>query len=116
VSRWVDLAVEGSTAAPQVLHAVATESALWVDEALAKDFGVYDEGRPRICGPEELVIDLGLDGDALSRKVQALRCQASQTSGLMDAVGIDRFSAWVASEYFAPARATGSGDTGTMVR
>jgi len=114
VSHWVDLAVRRSTAEPQVLHAVATESALWVDEALTKDFGVYDEGWPRICAPEELVIDLALNGDDLSRKVQALRCQASQTQGLVEAVGIDRFTAWVATECFAPARATGVGDTGTM--
>ena len=108
VSHWVDLAVRRSTAAPRVLHAVATESALWVDEELTNDFGVYDEGRPRICEPDELVIDLALDGRELSRKVEALQCQASQTTGLVEAVGIERFSAWVASECFAPA------PTGTM--
>ncbi len=115
VSHWVDLAVRRSTAAPQVLHAVATENALWVDEALTKDFGVYDEGWPRICSPEDLVIDLGLDGDALSRKVEALLCQASQTQGLVEAVGIDRFTAWVASECFAPSPVAGSDGPGTML-
>jgi LmbE family N-acetylglucosaminyl deacetylase len=108
VSHWVDLAVGRFAATPRVLHAVATESALWVDEALTKDFGVYDEGWPRICAPEELVIDLGLDGDTLSRKVQALLCQASQTHGLVEAVGIERFTAWVASECFAPAAPPGA--------
>jgi len=116
VSRWVDLAVGRSTANPEVLHAVATENALWVDEALTKDFGVYDEGWPRICEPEDLVIDLALDGDALSRKVEALLCQDSQTSGLVEAVGLDRFTAWVATECFAPAPAAGSEASGTMLR
>ena len=116
VSQWVDLAVRRTFATPRVLHAVATESALWVDEALTNDFGVYDEGRPRICKPEDLVVNLDLDGDELSRKVEALLCQASQTSGLVDAVGIDRFTAWVASECFAPAPMAGSVGTGTMLR
>ena len=101
VSRWVDLAVSRSATTPRVLHAVATDRALSVDPALTNDFGVYDEGWPRICEPEELVLDIGLDGRELDRKVEALLCQASQTSGLVDAVGIDRFSAWVASECFA---------------
>ena len=60
-----------------------------------------------------MLIDLALQGTELSRKVQALLCQASQTGGLVDAVGIDRFTAWVASECFAPA--PGAGSAGTMV-
>jgi LmbE family N-acetylglucosaminyl deacetylase len=115
VSQWVDLAVRRSTATPTVLHAVATEAALAVDHELTHDFGVYDEGWPRICGPEELAIDLALEGSELSRKVQALLCQASQTAGLVEAVGIDRFTAWVASECFATAPPPEAGSAGTMV-
>ena len=98
-----------------MLHAVATEAALAVDHELTHDLGVYDEGWPRICDPEELVIDLALEGTELSRKVQALLCQASQTGGLVEAVGIDRFTAWVASECFAPAPGPEADDAGTMV-
>jgi LmbE family N-acetylglucosaminyl deacetylase len=116
VSHWVDLAVGRSLATPRVLHAVATERALSVDHELTNDFGVYDDGWPRICEPDELVIDLGLHGEELSRKVKALLCQASQTSGLVDAVGIDRFSAWAAWEGFAAAPQTEGGSTGTIVR
>jgi len=46
--------------------------------------------------------------------VQALLCQASQTGGLVDAVGIDRFTAWVASECFAQAPASEGGGVGRM--
>ena len=116
MSHWVDLAVRRSAATPRVLHAVATDHVLSVDPELTNDFGVYDEGWPRICEPDELVVDLALDGSGLSRKVEALLCQASQTSGLVDAVGIDRFTAWVASESFAPAPVAGSGGAGTMIR
>jgi len=114
VSHWVDLAVRRSTATPTVLHAVATEAALAVDHQLTHDLGVYDEGWPRICDPGELVIDLALEGSGLSRKVQALLCQASQTGGLVEAVGIDRFTAWVASECFAPAPTPDADSAGTM--
>ena len=41
VSHWVDLAVRRSSATPRVLHAVATDRALGVDDALTNDFGVY---------------------------------------------------------------------------
>lgn len=116
VSHWVDLAVRRSEATPRVLHAVATESTLAVDHALTHDFGVYDEGWPRICEPEELVLDIDLSGRELDRKVKALLCQASQTTGLVEAVGIERFSAWVAWEGFAPAPGSGVGGTGTMDR
>jgi LmbE family N-acetylglucosaminyl deacetylase len=114
VSHWVDLAVRRSRATPTLLHAVATDAALAVDHELTYDFGVYGEGWPRICEPEELVVDLALAGSELSRKVQALLCQGSQTGGLVEAVGIDRFTAWVASECFAPAPAHEAG-SGTMV-
>jgi hypothetical protein len=33
--------------------------------------------------------------------VTALRAQASQTAGLIEAVGLDRYTAWVATEAFA---------------
>ena len=45
-------------------------------------------------------------GRALSRKVAALRAQASQTHVLVEAVGLERYRAWVATEALAePARA-----------
>lgn len=105
VSRWVDEVVMASTASPRILHVVATQAQLAVDPALNDDFGVFDEGRPRVCNPTELALHLELDTETLRRKVAALVRQRSQTAGLIDAVGIDRFAAWVAEESFAaPAR------------
>lgn len=101
VSRWVDLALRRSAARPRLLHAVSTEAELSVDPALNHDFGVFTEGWPRICEPEELVVQLELSGAGLRRKVEALRRQHSQTGGLFDAVGLERFTAWVAFESFA---------------
>ena len=101
VSRWVDGAVRVSTSAPRILHVVVTEALLAVDPALNDDFGVFDEGRPRVCEPTELALRIELDADMLRRKVEALLRQPSQTAGLIGAVGLDRFAAWVAVECFA---------------
>ena len=102
VSHWTDLALARATAAPRLLHAVAREGV--VDDELTEEYGVYDLGRPRVCADEELDLLLELDGPLLDRKVDALRHQASQTSGLVEAVGLRRFRDWVASESFAVPR------------
>jgi LmbE family N-acetylglucosaminyl deacetylase len=100
VSRWVDLALVRSTVTPRLLHAVATEQDR-VDPELDEDFGVFELGQPRVVEPEELALRLVLDPASLRRKVTALEAQASQTAGLIDAVGPERFAAWVAVEAFA---------------
>jgi len=100
VSAWTDLAVAASAAAPRVLHAVSQEEV--VDAELDEEYGVFDLGRPRVCTDADLAIRLDLTGDLLDRKVAALLRQASQTAGLVEAVGHDRFRAWVAAEAYAP--------------
>jgi hypothetical protein len=100
VSGWVDLALDRSSATPRLLHAVATKQDR-VDPQLDSDFGVFDLGQPRFVEPEELTLRHVLEPTILRRKVAALLTQASQTTGLVEAVGIERFTAWVAVEAFA---------------
>lgn len=100
VSRWVDLALARTSAAPRLVHAVATEQDR-VDPELDDDFGVFELGQPRLVEPDLLALRLALDPSTLRRKVTALQAQASQTGGLIGAVGLDRFTAWVAVEAFA---------------
>lgn len=105
VSRWVDLALDQAGGDVRLLHPVETPATAQRDRELDEDFGVYELGRPRIVTPEEVVVHLVPDDALLDRKVAALRAQASQTSGLIDAVGIERFRRWVSVEVFAaPAR------------
>ncbi len=85
---------------PRILHAVRQEFA--VDPELDEEYGVFDLGRPRVCAEADLAFQLPLSGAALDRKVGALLRQVSQTGGLVGAVGRDRFTAWVATESFAP--------------
>jgi LmbE family N-acetylglucosaminyl deacetylase len=99
VSRWTDLALARATVRPRLLHAVAREQV--VDHELDEDFGVFELGRPRVCADDELDVLLELDGNVLDRKVEALLRQVSQTNGLVEAVGLERFRAWVGSESFA---------------
>ena len=99
VSRWTDLALARASARPRLLHAVRREHV--VDRELDEDFGVFELGRPRVCADDELAVLLELDGMLLDRKVEALLQQVSQTGGLVEAVGTERFRAWVASESFA---------------
>lgn len=104
VSAWTDLALSRAGVAPRVLHPVALEQP--VDPELDADFGVFDLGRPRVCTEDELALQLRLAGAELDRKVEALLRQVSQTGGLIAAVGLERFSAWVATESFARPLAT----------
>jgi LmbE family N-acetylglucosaminyl deacetylase len=100
VSAWTDLAVARSAASPRVLHAVQGEEV--VDLELDEEFGVFELGQPRVCRDDEMAVLLRLDGEVLDRKVAALLRQASQTEGLVAAVGQERFRAWVATETYAP--------------
>lgn len=102
VSHWTDLALARAATRPRLLHAVSREEP--VDRELDEDFGVFEHGRPRICADDELDLLLELDGAVLDRKVAALLQQVSQTGGLVEAVGLERFRAWVASESFAGPR------------
>ena len=97
VSLWVDRALEGYDT--RLLHAVSRDKI--VDRALDEEFGVYELGLPRVCADDEIDLLLELEGPTLDRKTKALLLQESQTSPLVDAVGLQRFRAWVADEAFA---------------
>jgi LmbE family N-acetylglucosaminyl deacetylase len=104
VSAWTDLALARARPGARVLHPVAPEQP--VDPDLDEELKVFELGRPRVCAEEDLALQLRLSGVALNRKVEALLRQASQTGGLVRAVGRERFSAWVATESFALPQAT----------
>jgi LmbE family N-acetylglucosaminyl deacetylase len=103
VSAWTDLALAGRDV--RLLHAVEREER--IDGELDEEFGVYELGQPRVLPDDEIELLLRPEGDLLDRKISALLLQESQTGGLVDAVGVDRFRAWAADEAFA--RPAGSG-------
>jgi len=97
VSAWVDRAITGRDV--RLLHAVEREER--VDRELDEEFGVYELGPPRTLPDDEIDLLLRPEGVLLERKISALLQQKSQTGGLVDAVGIERFTAWAADEAFA---------------
>jgi LmbE family N-acetylglucosaminyl deacetylase len=99
VNGWTDLAILGTREKPLLLHPVARSQPL--DADLDENFNVFELGRPRVCADDELALLLELDDGLLDRKVEALLRQWSQTGGLVEAVGLDRFRTWVSQEAFA---------------
>jgi LmbE family N-acetylglucosaminyl deacetylase len=99
VSAWTTKAFD--QAAPpgaRLLYAAVTDPWKRLDDR----FGIYLPGYP-ITSADRLVVDLELDPDTASRKVRALAAQTTQTAGLIAALGVDRYTAWVAEESFAAA-------------
>jgi LmbE family N-acetylglucosaminyl deacetylase len=101
VSAWTAAAFD--RVAPdgaRLLQAAFPEQrvARWRD--LDSDLGVYLPGYPVVVPAERLVVDLQLSPDLAERKVRALAAQETQTAGLIVALGLDRYTAWVGEEGF----------------
>ncbi len=54
-------------------------------------------------GPLRIAVDVVLDPVTAARKVRALAAQATQTAGLIAALGVARYTAWVGEEAFVEA-------------
>ena len=108
VSAWTTVARAMTAPEARLLYATTTASFedRWGD--VNEQFGVYfaREAPPR-TPDDEVALALTLSGDALDRKVAALRAHASQTAKMVEALGVDAFRAWWSHETFlgAPASA-----------
>jgi LmbE family N-acetylglucosaminyl deacetylase len=104
VSAWVTAAFDGAAApGARLLHSAVAERRVrrWKD--LDDSLGVYLPGYPVAAVDEALEVDLLLTPDVAARKVRALAAQTTQTAGLIAALGVDRYTAWVGVESFAAA-------------
>jgi LmbE family N-acetylglucosaminyl deacetylase len=102
ISAWTTAAVE--RAAPpgtRLLYAAVPERRVPRWNALDAELGVYLPGYPVTTPGHRLAVDLVLDPDTVARKVRALVAQATQTAGLIAALGLDCYTAWVGDEVFA---------------
>jgi LmbE family N-acetylglucosaminyl deacetylase len=101
VSAWATAAFARS-APPRarLLHSTvpARHASRWKD--LDDSLGVYLPGYPVATPAERLAVDLVLPPDVAARKVAALAAQTTQTAGLLAAMGVDRYTAWVGDESF----------------
>ncbi|MCZ7528071.1 MAG: PIG-L family deacetylase [Acidimicrobiia bacterium] len=107
VSAWTAFAVhEHAPRGTRLLFATKTHD--WVEEHPELNRLVFPDAPPPRARRDDLVLDLRLADDLLERKVSALEAQASQTSGLIAAVGRERFGAWVRDEHFTRAAPAGA--------
>jgi LmbE family N-acetylglucosaminyl deacetylase len=99
VCTWARLAL-GSVAAPARLL-FATKTGAFVDAFPDLNGEVFPPGLPPQV-PADRAWSPWLDDAILDRKVRALEAHASQTTGIIDAFGRDRYAEWVRLEAFTP--------------
>jgi LmbE family N-acetylglucosaminyl deacetylase len=105
VSAWVTAAFDvAAPSSSQLLHAAVTPRHHRRWGQLDADLGVYVDGYPVVVDEQRLTLDVVLDPGTLRRKVRALQMQRTQTTGLIAAMGLEQYTAWVAEEAFVVAR------------
>jgi LmbE family N-acetylglucosaminyl deacetylase len=101
VHRWVRAAWRARRCRARLLFAAMTAPHLARFGELYERWDVYmTDDRPAGVRPEALALHLRLGGDELDRKLAALRAQASQTDGVVNALGLDTYAALIAEEAF----------------
>jgi LmbE family N-acetylglucosaminyl deacetylase len=103
VSTWTTRAWELTGRRSRLWFATLTDESHRRWGALNDEVGLWSYGEPPSTAREALSMELVLDGDVLDRKVAALRAHRSQTAGLIQAVGPERFRDWWATESFRAA-------------
>ena len=104
VHHWVTTAWERRDRPGRLLYSALTSEHLDDFGALYEEWDVYmSELRPVGLPVDRLAVHLALEGDALDRKLTALRAMATQTAGAVATLGLDRYIRQIAEESFAAA-------------
>jgi flavin-dependent dehydrogenase len=103
VAGWVDDAWRCSGASPRLLQATTTDRFAREFADVHAALPVFGPGLPRRTSHADLALVVGLDHELQDLKLAALRAQATQTHGLITAIGEDRFRAWWRNETFVAA-------------
>jgi LmbE family N-acetylglucosaminyl deacetylase len=104
VSGWATAARAAAAPRARLLYATTSEEFVrgWEPARDAFDVFLTDE-LPLRTPRSSLAVELRLGPDLLDRKIVALRAQASQTTGLIAALGEDRVRDWWSTETFVAA-------------
>lgn len=101
VSAWTTEAFDRvAPAGSRLLYATSSERRESTWGAVNRSLGIFPPGLPVVTPVGRLAIDLVLEPEIAQRKVEALAAQTTQTAGLIDAFGADRYTAWVSDEGF----------------
>jgi LmbE family N-acetylglucosaminyl deacetylase len=101
VSAWTTAAFDlAAPAGARLLYAAFSGRRVrrWSD--LTDPLGVFPPGYPVSVPDDHLAVDLVLQPDIAARKVGALTAQVTQTAGIIEAMGIERYTAWMSEESF----------------
>lgn len=101
VGAWAATAFD--RAAPRgarLLQAAISDRRVVRWEALHENLSVFDAGYPIAIPVGRLAVDLVLDPVTVERKVRALQAQATQTTSLIQIMGMDTYTEWVIEESF----------------
>lgn len=110
VHRWVTRAWEERGRPTRLLHATASVDQLDRFGQHYDEWGVWmTDERPAGVPVERLAVHLDLGGEALDRKLTALRAMATQTGALVTGLDPDLYAALVAEEAFVDAADLASG-------
>jgi LmbE family N-acetylglucosaminyl deacetylase len=105
VHHWVTEAWHRTGASARLLYATTSAEFLRRYRELFEEWGMYMTDDRPVGVPEAAVdVHLHLDGAELDRKLTALRAMATQTGGLIAAVGDEMYATQVAQEWFVDAR------------
>jgi LmbE family N-acetylglucosaminyl deacetylase len=108
VSRWTTVAARAAAPEAALLYAAATPE--WADAfgaIVPLDQVMMTDDVPPTVPAEELAVWFRCDDDLVARKVEALRCHASQTGPLIELAGLERYTEINRDEMF---RAAGPDD------
>ncbi|MGS0688264.1 PIG-L deacetylase family protein [Nakamurella sp. GG22] len=104
ISEWVTTAWMGAGRPGRLWYATFTPQFHLIWGALNTEVGLWFEGSdPPSDLPSELSFTVRCDGERLERKYAALAAHRTQTAGLINHVGPDRYRNWWAAEYFVDA-------------
>jgi len=104
ISRWTTDAWLSSASPARLLYATMTPQFHETWGELNDRHGIWMSGTGPSTSESDLAVQVRLSGSAMDRKVVALRAHASQTSPLIQAVGLDEFGKWWSTESFVEAK------------
>lgn len=106
VSAWAGAAHARTGTAARLLYATTSPELYEQWKHLFEDLDVFlAEGLPVLTPRSDLALLFEMDDDLADRKLVALRAQATQTAGLVTAIGEDAMRAWCSIEEFVDASA-----------
>lgn len=106
VSTWATVACEVAAPGARLLYAAMTAEHVDRWRHVHDRFNIFmDPDLPLRLPADRVALRVDLDGAQVDRKLVALRAQASQTTGLIAAMGEDDYRGWIATETFRTAPA-----------